>query len=130
MSLRHERLQANLASMELDMDTTIPWLLALATAIWFTLMAFRAKQGMIAWGIAGAILGLVTATIIMGLGHAAHIPMSEASAQSFKIKSALLSAAVILILGWLFSMSLHRHHMVIWRAAKRASGQEEKTGQP
>ena len=124
MELLEVTRQYSMRGMELDMNTTIPWLLALATTIWFVLMAFRAKQGVIAWGVAGAILGLVTATIIMGLGNAAHIPMSEASAQSFKIKSALLSAVVILGLGWLFSMSLHRHHLVIWRAAKRVAGQE------
>jgi len=113
------------------MDTTIPWLLCVATAAWFALMAFRAKQGVIAWTVAGAILGLVTATIIMGLGHAAKIPFSEAAAQSFKIKSALIAAVVIVILGWLFSMSLHQHHLLIWRTAKRVTGQEppEKTTQ-
>ena len=81
------------------MNTPIPWLLCVATALWFATMAFRAKQGLIAWTVAGAILGLVTATIIMGLGHAAYIPMSEAAAHSFKIKSALLAVVVILALG-------------------------------
>ena len=113
------------------MNTPIPWLLCVATALWFATMAFRAKQGLIAWTVAGAILGLVTATIIMGLGHAAYIPMSEAAAHSFKIKSALLAVVVILALGWIFSMSLHHHHLVLWRLAKRVSGQEppEKTTQ-
>ena len=117
--------------MDLDMDTMIPWLLCVATAAWFALMAFRAKQGIVAWTVAGAILGLVAATTIMGLGHAAKIPFSEAAAQSFKIKSALIAAIVIVVLGWLFSMSLHQHHLVFWRMAKRVSGQEprEKTAQ-
>src|SRR5438309_1733093 len=102
----------------MEMDTTIPWLLSLATALWFALMAFRARQGIIGWAVAGAILGLATATIIMGLGHAAYIPMSDSAAHSFVIKSALLSALAIVGLGWLFSMSLHEHHLVLWRAAK------------
>jgi hypothetical protein len=108
--------------MSLDMDTTIPWLLCLATAIWFAFMAFRAKGGIIGWAVAGAVLGLTTSTIIMGLAHAAYISMSEAAAQSFRIKSALLSLVAILVLGWIFSLSLHQHHLVIWRLIRRSPG--------
>src|SRR6267378_5923844 len=100
----------------MEMDTTIPWVLALATAVWFALMAFRAKQGVIGWAVAGAVLGLATATIIMGLGHAAYIPISDEAAHRFVIKSALLSVLAILGLGWLFTTSLHGHHLVLWRA--------------
>ena len=107
--------------MNLDMDTTIPWLLCIATAAWFAFMAFRAKDGIIGWAVAGAILGLLTSTIIMGLGHAAYIPMSEAAAQGFRIKSAFWSVIAILALGWIFSLSLHQHHLVLWRLLRRSS---------
>jgi len=104
------------------MDTTAPWLLCIATAIWFAFMAFRAKEGIegiLGWAVAGASLGLVTSTIIMGLGHAAYISMSEAAARSFRVKTALLSAAAILVLGWICSLSLHQHHLIILRLIRR-----------
>jgi len=110
--------------MSLDMDPTIPWLLCVVTAVWFAFMAFRAKEGILGWAVAGAILGLVTSTIIMGLGHAAYISMSEATAQSFRIKTALLSAAAILVLGWICSLSLHQHHLLILRLIRRTPGSE------
>ena len=106
------------------MNTTIPWLLSVATALGFAFMAFRAKQGFIAWAVAGGILGLVTATIIMGLGHAAYISMSDAAGHSFRIKSALLSVVAIVALGWLFTLSLHQHHLVLWRLIRRSPGPE------
>jgi hypothetical protein len=108
--------------MSLDMNTPIPWLLCLATAAWFAFMAFRGKGGIIGWAVAGAVLGLITSTIIMGLGNAAYIAMSEAAAQSFRIKSAFLSVVAILVLGWIFSLSLHQHHLVIWRLVRRSPG--------
>ena len=104
------------------MNTPIPWLLCVATAVWFAFMAFRAKEGFIGWAVAGAVLGLTASTIIMGLGHAAYISMSEAAAQSFRMKTTLLSVAVILVFGWIFTLSLHRHHLVIWRLIKRSPG--------
>ena len=110
--------------MNLDMGTTIPWLLCVATGVWFALMAFRAKEGILGWAVAGAVLGLVTSTIIMGLGHAAHIPMSEAAAQSFRTKTTLLSVAAILLLGWICSLSLHQHHLVILRLLRRSPAQD------
>jgi len=104
----------------LSFHSSASWWFALITALWFGFMAARSEQGIIGWVVAGAVLGLVTSTVIIGLGHAAYMPMSQQAADAFFLKCVLLSIIAILLLGWLFTMSLHQHHLMVWRAINRS----------
>src|SRR5213078_4122516 len=97
------------------MNLTLPWIFALLTALAFAFIAWRTRQGPLFWGLAGAIHGLVTSTIILGLGDAAHISLSRESAQAFLMKELFLTTVAIVLLGWVFTLALHRNHLLIWR---------------
>jgi hypothetical protein len=100
------------------MNLTLPWIFALVTALCFALLAWRTKQGWLFWGLAGAIHGLVTSTIILGLGEAAHVSMSREGAHAFLVKEVFLTSVAILITGWVFTLALHRNHLLVWRAVR------------
>ncbi len=101
---------------------SVPWLLALATALWFALMARKAGRSWFGWALGGGLFALVTATLTLGLAQAAFIPISTEAYISWRAKS--IGAAILLIvcLGWLFTLGLHRQHLVIWRAVKKLLG--------
>lgn len=96
-----------------------PWLLALATAAWFAVMALWAGRNCISWAIGGAFFGLVTATLVLGVWHATYLSMSHEAYVNFRVKSIGSAAAVILVLGWLLTASLHRHPQILWQAFMR-----------
>jgi hypothetical protein len=95
----------------------IPWVLSLATALWFSLMARRAGRNWLPWALAGAVIALVIATIVLGLGNARCNPFSNQQRIMYHIEWAALAVAAIAIFGWICTMSLHRHHLVLWRKA-------------
>jgi hypothetical protein len=99
----------------------LPWLFAVVTAVWFGAMAFRARRNWVPWAGAGALFGLVTATIIMGLGEAAFMPISHEAEVRFRIKTIVATAAVVGILGWLFTLDLQRWFCSL-RTRSRRSG--------
>jgi hypothetical protein len=87
----------------------IPWPVAVATAIWFGVMAYKAKKNCALWAIGGGVLGLALTTIILGLAQATFIPFSTEQIAPFRIKVAALAILVVFCVGWLFTGSLHRH---------------------
>jgi hypothetical protein len=87
----------------------IPWPVAVATAIWFGVMAYKSGKNCALWAIGGGLLGLVVTTIVLGLGQATFIPFSTEEIAPFRIKLAVLAILLVLIAGWLFTGSLHRH---------------------
>ncbi|HEV2208307.1 MAG TPA: hypothetical protein VG167_05990 [Verrucomicrobiae bacterium] len=89
-------------------DLSIPWILTAITAIWFGAMARRAERNWVLWGLGGGFFALVTSTIIFGLGHAASIPFSQRDVAGMHFKWAAISVVVIGVLGWLFTLGLHR----------------------
>jgi hypothetical protein len=110
---------------------TIPWLLALAAGVWFGFMAWRAGRNALLWGLGGALFALVSSTILFGLGQASAIPFSDAELGTLHIKWTLAAVLMIFVLGWLFTMPLHRIHVMLWKAAnKTAPGTPLTTATP
>jgi hypothetical protein len=87
----------------------IPWPVAAATAIWFSVMAFKAGKSRVLWGIGGGLMGLVVTTILLGLGQATFIPFYTQEVAPFRMKVAALAVLVVVCIGWLFTGGLHRH---------------------
>jgi hypothetical protein len=87
---------------------TIPWLLSLATAVWFGLLARRADRNWLLWGIGGAFFALAVATLVMGLLHAVFIPMSHEAIARFHIQSLAAATVTVGVLGGIFTMGLYR----------------------
>ena len=98
----------------------IPWVLSIATALWFTLMARRAGRTWVPWALSGAVFALVTATIVLGLGQATCNPFSDEQRTAYHIAWAGSAVAAIAVLGWVCTMPLHRHHLALWRKATGA----------
>jgi hypothetical protein len=92
-----------------DIVGVIPWPVAVATAIWFGVMAYKSGKNCVLWSIGGGLLGLVVTTIVLGLGQATFIPLSTEEIAPFRFKMAALAILLVLFAGWLFTGSLHRH---------------------
>lgn len=97
------------------LNTFVPWLLAIATGVWFGLMAGKANRSPISWALSGTIFGLVTATIVWGVGHAMTISYAESQYTVLDIECTVVAAALIGIVGWLFTGGLHRHLLSLIR---------------
>jgi hypothetical protein len=93
----------------------IPWPVAVATAVWFGVMAFRVGKNILLWGIGGGLMGLVLTTIILGLGQATFIPFTTQEIAPFRLKMAVLAIIVVACVGWLFTGGLHRHLLALLR---------------
>jgi hypothetical protein len=93
--------------------TTIPWIIAIITALWFGFMAHRGERNWVLWGLGGGLFALVTSTIVFGLGYASSNPFSEQERSSLHTKWAVISVLVVGITGWLLTMSLHRQHFLL-----------------
>jgi hypothetical protein len=94
----------------------IPWPVAVGAAVWFGVMALKAGKNSVLWAVGGGILGLVVATIVMGLGQATFIPFYSAEIAPFRIKMAALAVLLVVAIGWLFTGSLHRHLLASLKA--------------
>jgi hypothetical protein len=86
----------------------IPWLLAVATAIWFGLTARRAERDATLWSLGGGFFALVVSTIVFGLGHAAAMPFSAHERARLHVQWTGEAVVLIGILGWLFTLGLYR----------------------
>jgi hypothetical protein len=109
------RLQSNYRMEHNVIVGVIPWPVAIITAIWFAVMAVKARKNAALWAIGGGALGLIVTTIILGLGQSMFIPMSDAEIIPFRIKMSLLAIVVVAGMGWLFAGSLHPHVFTPWR---------------
>ena len=87
----------------------IPWPVAVATAIWFGVMAYKAGKNCALWAIGGGLLGLVLTTIVLGLAQATFIPFASDETAPLRLKVAVLAILLVVGVGWLFTGSLHRH---------------------
>lgn len=87
----------------------VPWPVAIATAIWFGIMAYKSGKNCVLWAIGGGLLGLVVTTIVMGLGQATFIPFFTGELMPFRLKVAGLAILLVFFVGWLFTGTLHRH---------------------
>ena len=102
----------------------IPWPVAVATAVWFGVMAHKAGKNGVLWCLGGGLLGLVVATVVMGLGQAAFIPFTSGEEAALRVKIAALAVFIVFCAGWLFTASLHPGVFAFWRgSAKPAPGE-------
>jgi hypothetical protein len=88
---------------------SIPWPVAVATAAWFGVMAYRSGKNMVLWAIGGGLMGLVVTTIILGLAQATFIPFFTQEVAPFRLKVVGLAVLLVACVGWLFTGGLHRH---------------------
>lgn len=102
--------------------TTIPWVIAIITSLWFGFMAHRAERNWVLWGLGGGLFALVTSTIIFGLGHASSTPFSEHERSTLQVEWAVISVLLVGIIGWLLTLSLHRQHLLLGRILRVDSG--------
>jgi len=93
----------------------IPWPVAVATAIWFGVMAYKAGKNAVLWAIGGGVLALVVTTVVMGLGQAVSIPFTSGEEAMFRVKITALAVFIVFCLGWLFTGSLHPHLLAPWK---------------
>ncbi|HWI59350.1 MAG TPA: hypothetical protein VNZ22_19135 [Bacillota bacterium] len=91
--------------------TIVPWLLAVATAVWFGLMAQRTGRSRILWAVGGLVLGLIVATCLFGVAQAASIPFSDAERLRLHIEWTVAAIALIAAIGWLFTLRLHHRRL-------------------
>ena len=114
----------------------IPWLLAGLTAGWFCWMGVRAGRNPALWGVGGAAFGLVTSAIVFGLAQARTIFYSAHDRRVGHIEWLVIAVLLILVFGWLLTLSLHRHHLAVWRkfnpesAPAQSSAVEAKPASP
>jgi hypothetical protein len=87
----------------------IPGPVALFTAAWFGVMAYRGQKNFVLWAIGGGMLGLIVTTLVLGLAQATFIPFYTGEIAPFRMKIAALAIFLVLGVGWLFTGSLHRH---------------------
>jgi hypothetical protein len=104
----------------------VPWLLALATAVWFALMARKAGRSLVQWALTGAVFGLVVSTIVLGLGNATGFPFSNHERTILHIKCTGAAILVIVVFGWVITAGLHRHHLALWKRVIPAPGATPK----
>ena len=81
----------------------IPWPIATATAVWFSVMAHKSGKNVVLWAIGGGLLGLVLTTLVLGLGQAMFIPFYSAQVPIFRLKMTLVAILLVVCVGWLFT---------------------------
>ncbi len=87
-------------------NTSIPWCLALLTAVALAFLALRAGRNPILWIVEGLLFGLITSTIVFGVGHAATIPFSASEQTALLVKCTVLSVAIICLTCWVLTIPL------------------------
>jgi hypothetical protein len=95
---------------------SIPWPVALATAAWFGVMAYKAGKSTVLWAIGGGLMGLVVTTIVLGLGQATFLPFYSGETAPFRLKMAGLAILLVGFAGWLFTGTLHRHLLAAFKS--------------
>ena len=109
--------------------TTVPWIIAIITSLWFGFMALRAERNWVLWGLGGGLFALVTSTIVFGLGHASSTPFSEHERSSLQVQWSVISILLVGIIGWLLTLGLHRQHLLLGRLFRVDSG-PSSAGEP
>jgi hypothetical protein len=97
----------------------VPWVLAFATAVWFALMARKAERSLVQWALTGVAFGLVTGTIVLGLGQATGIPFSDHERTILHLECTAAAVLIIAAAGWVITLGLHRHHRALWNRATK-----------
>ena len=109
------------------MSLTIPWILTVVTALLFGWMAWRAERNWVLWALGGGLFALVSSTIVFGLGHASTVPFSERERSALQLQWAIISVVLLVVIGWLLTLSLHRQHLLLWRLFRPGTAQLSPT---
>jgi hypothetical protein len=75
---------------------SIPWLMAVLSAVVFAVIAFRARRAWPAWAIGWGLYGLVLSAWVTGVFMAAHLPVNT-SESALTFKTFLVNGLLILI---------------------------------
>jgi hypothetical protein len=105
----------------------LPWVAGLVTAVCFGFLAARAKVNWVLWGVGGACFGLLTTTVVVGLGEAVFIPMSQEAVGQFKMKCVAVTVVLLAVFGWIFTISLHGYLLPFCRWGRKPAA---KTSPP
>ena len=68
------------------------------------------------------MFGLVTSTVVLGLGQAVFMPFSHEAYVAFLLKVILGTILIIWLPGWFFTAGLHHQPLRLWLAIKRKLG--------
>jgi hypothetical protein len=60
---------------------------------------------------------MVVTTIVMGLGQATFIPSCTEAIVPFRLRTAGVAILLMLCVGWLFTGTLHRHLLALFKRA-------------
>lgn len=113
-----------------DEMMAVPWLLAVGTAVWFGFAAKRAERNSALWSLAGGLFALVVSTIVFGLGHAAAMPFSDQARARLHLQWTAEAVVLIGLLGWLFTLGLHRQGWRFWNPRTPSTPPQQSTGRP
>jgi hypothetical protein len=78
---------------------TIPWIVSLAVAVWMFLEARRSGWGWGLWAMGGAVYSLLVTTILLGLAHAATIPIEPGAHSRANLLATLAAVFLIVVPG-------------------------------
>jgi len=81
----------------------VAWVLSAATAFCFGWLAHMKGRNRFAWAFGGWALGLVTATVLLGLAEASFIPISPNGYLRLRIEAAFATILVIVGVSALFA---------------------------
>jgi hypothetical protein len=113
-----------------DIIGWVPWPVAAAAAAWFGLMASKASKNCVLWAIGGGLLGLITTTLVMGLGQAAFVPFTAAAESTFRLKVGAVAVVIVFCIGWWFTGSLHPRLLAPWKQVEEAPKPAPKEAVP
>ncbi|HVV01734.1 MAG TPA: hypothetical protein VHH88_10265 [Verrucomicrobiae bacterium] len=75
------------------------YIIALFTAIWFGLMAWRFGHNPILWAVAGILLALVVGTSCIGLANTVTLPYTVAAMKTYRWYGTGATVLVVAIIG-------------------------------
>ena len=88
-----------------------PWVFLVLTGLWFGFLGYKTDGRWIRWSVGGALFALTASTIVIGLCDAAFIPLSHQEETMFKLKTLMLAALPILVIGGSIML-------VMWRSGR------------
>lgn len=94
---------------------SISWSFFGLAALALALLAHRTGRAWLPWALLGGTSTLVITTITVGVAEAAFIPLSHNAYVNFRAKVILAALFLNGLCGWLITIGLHQHHVVLAR---------------
>jgi hypothetical protein len=86
------------------------WLLSAVCALWFGLMGYKLRKGVVLWCVGGAVLGLSISAIFLGLAHAVVVPYTPAYFGRMQSIGIIVAVVVIGITGAIIGLANSKSH--------------------